>query len=106
MPIDVDRFSPSIVPDVVPDDRRARLFRESAMERLERWVLGLAWPLKPQRIGGLPALARLWVAGPVAPHHALPRPGSPPNTAGLWREGAGPAAAAPPEGARARAARE
>ena len=33
---DVDRFGPSIVPDVVPGDRRARLFRESAIERMVR----------------------------------------------------------------------
>jgi hypothetical protein len=53
--------SPSIVPDL-PGDRGAALFREMPMERLERWVLGLAWPLRPGRIGGLPALARLWIA--------------------------------------------
>jgi leucyl/phenylalanyl-tRNA--protein transferase len=78
-----DAECPSIVPELAPDDRRARLFRESAVERLERWVLGLAWPLKPQRIGGLPALARLWLADLIAPAHALPDPERTLNAGGL-----------------------
>jgi leucyl/phenylalanyl-tRNA--protein transferase len=82
MAIDIDRC-PSIVPDAAPDDRRTRLFRESAMERLERWVLGLAWPLKPQRIGGLPALGRLWLADLITPDPALPDPERTLNAAGL-----------------------
>ena len=81
MSVDID--CPSIVPDVAPDDRRTRLFRESAMERLERWVLGLAWPLKPQRLGGLPALGRLWLADLIAPDHALPDPRRTFNAGGL-----------------------
>jgi leucyl/phenylalanyl-tRNA--protein transferase len=91
MSIDTDRLSPSIVPDVspsivpelAPDDRRASLFRESALERLERWALGLAWPLKPQRIGGLPALARLWLSDLIAPDPGLPDPERTFNAAGL-----------------------
>jgi leucyl/phenylalanyl-tRNA---protein transferase len=64
-------------------DRRAALFRETPVEMLERWALGLAWPLKPQRIGGLPALARLWLANLVAPEPSLPDPERPLNAGGL-----------------------
>jgi leucyl/phenylalanyl-tRNA--protein transferase len=63
--------------------RRAALFRESAMERFERIALGLVWPLKPQRIGGLPALARLWLANLVAPRRELPDPDRTLNAGGL-----------------------
>src|SRR5215813_10995899 len=66
--------SPSIVPEVAADARRAELFRETLSERLERLVLGLAWPLKPKRIGGLPALASLWLADLIAPEYGLPDP--------------------------------
>jgi len=75
--------SPSIVPALAADDRRAMLFRETAMERLERWALGLAWPLTPERIGGLPALARLWLADMIAPDYRLPDPERTLNDAGL-----------------------
>jgi len=75
--------SPSIVPDLPADDRRAALFCETALERLERWALGLAWPLTRERIGGLPALARLWLADLAAPDHELPDPERTLNAAGL-----------------------
>jgi leucyl/phenylalanyl-tRNA--protein transferase len=75
-------LTPSILPDL-GSDRRAALFRETLSERLERWALGLAWPLKPQRIGGLPALAGLWLTDLIAPHHDLPDPEQPHNADGL-----------------------
>ncbi len=52
--------------------RRAALFRETPIETLERWALGTAWALKPNRIGGLPTLARLWLADLMAPSRELP----------------------------------
>lgn len=55
-------------------DRRASLFRETARDRLERWAFGLAWSLMPQRIGGLPNLARLWLSGLAKPAGPLPDP--------------------------------
>ena len=75
--------SPPIIPALAAGDRRATLFRETAMERLERWALGLAWPLTRDRIGGLPALARLWLADMIAPEDGLPDPKRTLNAAGL-----------------------
>lgn len=63
--------------------RRRALFRETPADRLRRWVLGTAWALKPKRIGGVPALARLWVRELVAPTSGLPDPARPLNAAGL-----------------------
>jgi leucyl/phenylalanyl-tRNA---protein transferase len=63
----------SAQPDEV-EARRAGLFRETPVEILERWVLGTAWSLKPERIGGLPGLARLWLADLVAGRRGLPDP--------------------------------
>jgi leucyl/phenylalanyl-tRNA--protein transferase len=54
--------------------RRAALFHETPMETLERWALGTAWALKPNRIGGLPALTRMWLADLMAPSRELPDP--------------------------------
>ena len=54
--------------------RRAELFRETPLETLERWALGTAWALKPGRIGGLPGVARTWLADLVAPRRGLPDP--------------------------------
>src|SRR5215207_6134441 len=73
---------PSILPEI-GSDRRAALFRETSLERLERWALGLVWPLKPQRIGGLPALARLCLADLIAPDRDLPDPKRTLNAGGL-----------------------
>lgn len=42
-------------------ERRSRLFRETLVERLERWALGITWAMKPERVGDLPALARIWL---------------------------------------------
>jgi leucyl/phenylalanyl-tRNA--protein transferase len=78
----VDISSPSIVP-APTDDRRAALFRETPLDRLERWVLGIAWALKPGRIGGLPALGRLWLADRIAPDERLPDPELTLNRGGL-----------------------
>ena len=80
MAFDVDRLSPSIVGDIRPD--RAQ-FRETPMERIERWALGLAWAARPQRIGGLPALGRLWLSDLVAPCRGLPDPERTLNAGGL-----------------------
>ncbi|MGI8526867.1 MAG: leucyl/phenylalanyl-tRNA--protein transferase [Pseudolabrys sp.] len=57
-----------------PSTRRATLFREAPLDRLARWTLGAAWALSPQRIGGLPALGRLWLREMLAPDRALPDP--------------------------------
>ena len=54
--------------------RRTALFRESLTDIAERWTLGLAWALKPARIGGLPALWRLCFDEFLAPDYALPDP--------------------------------
>jgi leucyl/phenylalanyl-tRNA---protein transferase len=82
MAFDVDRLGPSIMTGGVPD-RRAALFRETATERLERWALGLAWALQPQRLGGLPALGRLWLSDLIAPRRDLPDPERTLNAEGL-----------------------
>ena len=54
--------------------RRAAFFRETATERLQRWILGTAWALKPARITGLPALGRMWLAELGQPARKLPNP--------------------------------
>jgi leucyl/phenylalanyl-tRNA---protein transferase len=64
-------------------ERRAALFQETPAERVERWALGTAWALKPNRIGGLPALARLWVTDLIAARRELPDPQRTLNPAGL-----------------------
>lgn len=58
------------------DDRRAQLFRESALEVMERVVLGSAWAMTPARIGGLPGVARILARDLLAPDAALPDPES------------------------------
>ena len=55
-------------------DRRAALFRESLTEKATRWTLGLAWALMPNRIAGLPGLAKLCFDELLAPDYALPDP--------------------------------
>jgi leucyl/phenylalanyl-tRNA--protein transferase len=64
-------------------ERRAIFFRESAADRCKRIALGAVWPLKPQRIGGLPALGRLWLADLFAPRRAFPDPSRTLNAGGL-----------------------
>ncbi len=68
-------------------DWRAMLFREGPGPTLSRWTLGLAWSLAPARIGGIPNLARLCFAEPLAPDYALPDPeralADPPGLAGI-----------------------
>jgi len=83
MAADVHLSSPSIVPDFAVDDRRAALFRETLAARIERWALGTAWALQPTRIGALPGLGRLWLAGLIAPERALPDPDRTLNDFGL-----------------------
>jgi leucyl/phenylalanyl-tRNA---protein transferase len=53
---------------------RAALFKETAVETLQRWILGTAWALRPPRISGLPALGRIWLSDLAHPRRALPRP--------------------------------
>ena len=67
-----DHPSPPLVPDAC--GRRAELFHETPVETLQRWTLGLAWALKPERIAGLPALGRLWASDLMAPQSTLPYP--------------------------------
>jgi len=83
MALDVDRFDLSLLSGRAPDDRRGLLFRETAAERLERCALGLLWPLRPDRLAGLPALARLVLMDLIAPDQALPDPEATLNAAGL-----------------------
>lgn len=66
-----------------PADRRVALFRETPLERIERVALGIAWALQPKRIGGLPALARLWLADLIASQPGLPDPERTLNAGGL-----------------------
>jgi leucyl/phenylalanyl-tRNA--protein transferase len=66
------------------EHRRADLFREAPAQTLRRLLLGCAWPLKPERIGGLPNLCRLWLADLINPATALPDPSAAlTNPAGL-----------------------
>jgi leucyl/phenylalanyl-tRNA--protein transferase len=41
---------------------------------MRRWALGLAWPLKPERIGGVPALTGLWLTDLLGGKRGLPDP--------------------------------
>lgn len=54
--------------------RREALFRENAVEIVERVALGSAWALLPTRIGNLWPLTRLYVSDLVAPRTGLPDP--------------------------------
>lgn len=68
-------------------DCRAALFRESLPDVAERLLLGLAWALMPNRIAGLPGLAKLCFDELLAPDYALPDPAraldNPPGLAGI-----------------------
>jgi len=55
-------------------DRRDALFRESLIETVQRWALGYAWGLAPNRIGGVPSLLKLCFDEFLAPDYALPDP--------------------------------
>jgi leucyl/phenylalanyl-tRNA--protein transferase len=70
--------------------RRAALFRESPVDMVERWLLGIAWALVPGRIGGVPNLLKLCFEELLAPDFALPDPeralDSPPGLAGIVHE--------------------
>lgn len=69
---------------------RERLFRETPIETLERWVLGTAWAIKPERAGGLPALASAWISDRLARAGSLPDPeaalAQPAGLCGIVRE--------------------
>jgi leucyl/phenylalanyl-tRNA--protein transferase len=68
-------------------DRRSALFHESLGRKAARWTLGTAWSLMPERISGLPNLARLCARELLAPDYALPDPeralNNPPGLAGI-----------------------
>lgn len=55
---------------------RDALFRESALERAERVVLGTAWSLKPDQIGDMPGLAKLWLKDQLGRQPRIPDPRS------------------------------
>jgi leucyl/phenylalanyl-tRNA--protein transferase len=81
MNTDADRDCAPLVPADAPNDaaldrtaRRHTLFHETPAETVERWVLGAAWALKPNRIGGLPGLAKMWLSDLVSPRRELPDP--------------------------------
>jgi leucyl/phenylalanyl-tRNA--protein transferase len=63
--------------------RRAALFREPPLRRLQRLLLGTAWAAHPKRIDNLPALARLWLSELISPTAGLPDPERTLNRAGL-----------------------
>jgi leucyl/phenylalanyl-tRNA--protein transferase len=69
------------------DARRAALFRESPIAMAERWALGLALTLSPQRFRGIPNMLRLCFEELLAPDYALPDPqgatDAPPGLAGI-----------------------
>jgi leucyl/phenylalanyl-tRNA--protein transferase len=69
--------SPSIIP-AIPDTatRRAELFRETPRDVAERIMLGLAWSMKPKRIGALPGVARVWLRDLFRDGRDLPDPQS------------------------------
>ena len=73
--------------DDAPRTDRDALFRETPQERLRRLALGAAWALKPPRLFGLPALARMWLADLASPAPGLPDPeaalASPPGLCGI-----------------------
>jgi leucyl/phenylalanyl-tRNA--protein transferase len=62
------------LPNTAVAARRAALFRETPLETLERWTLGTAWVLKPERIAGVPSLARAVFSGLIRPSAGLPDP--------------------------------
>lgn len=70
--------------------RREELFRETPENTVRRWALGLLWPLKPERIGGLPGLGWTWVRELLLPAGGLPNPeaalSNPPGLAGFARD--------------------
>ena len=70
--------------------RRAALFRESLPQVAERWTLGLAWTLMPNRIAGVPGIVKLCFQEFLSPDYALPDPtlalDQPPGLAGIVHE--------------------
>ena len=72
MPASASPLSPE--PHATKAARRAALFRETAIERIERVVLGIARTLKLPHRRELPPLARLWFSELVAPRPGLPDP--------------------------------
>jgi leucyl/phenylalanyl-tRNA--protein transferase len=70
-----------------PADRRAALFRESALDVAERWTLAAMRSLKPSRLAAIPGFAKVYFEEFLAPNYALPDPeralDNPPGLAGL-----------------------
>jgi leucyl/phenylalanyl-tRNA--protein transferase len=54
--------------------RRAALFRESLAQRLRREALGLAYSMRPERLGGILPMCRLLLRDAVARRADLPHP--------------------------------
>ena len=65
---------PAVSPEIAA--RRDALFRETPVEMLERLALGTVWAVKPNRVRGLPALARMWLSDLVRRKGELPDPES------------------------------
>lgn len=82
------RFSFRVSDDTAA--RRNELFRETIFERCERLALGAAYALKPERLGGLPALALLHLNDFIKPRDELPNPDdalkNPPGLCGIARD--------------------
>jgi leucyl/phenylalanyl-tRNA--protein transferase len=75
------------IADAPMTGRREQLFREGPVEIMERLLLGSAWALKPERIGGLPNLAGMLAHDALVRDRRLPEPehalASPPGLAGI-----------------------
>jgi leucyl/phenylalanyl-tRNA--protein transferase len=72
----IDTVRPSRVGERAEPDPtlRGRLFRESPSGKLERWALGVAFTLQPDRIAGVPGIARVWLADRFDTSRGLPDP--------------------------------
>jgi leucyl/phenylalanyl-tRNA--protein transferase len=72
------------------EGQRAALFKETAIERLQRWILGTAWALRPCRVLGLPALGRMCLSELARPSRMLPSPedalSNPPGLCGFVQD--------------------
>ena len=78
--------------------RRKKLFRETPFEAARRIALGVAWPLMPPRVAGVPPLLKMWLKSLGAQRDLLPDPTAaldvPSGLAGIARDLSPPTLAA------------
>ncbi|MGE0564068.1 MAG: leucyl/phenylalanyl-tRNA--protein transferase [Pseudolabrys sp.] len=90
MAFHADRLTLSHTQGTKAHSRRDALYREGPADMLKRWALGTAWACRPNRVSGLPNLARMWLGEMMAPDYALPDPeaalSNPPGLAGIVHE--------------------